>query len=423
MMKIAFYLDRPGLEGLDYSHFEIGNPGMGGSEYEFLLVSQLLHKRGKIDCVLLSRTMLPPSIHSVFVDDIGEAIDYCQKEHIGVFVINQGIYEKLPDNDIRKSLSLVLWAHNDMPEPRMKLICGDKTVKKVVFCGREFMELNYDNLIMQKSTYVYNIFPIQSKEWYAERMDNRENHNVVYMGAIHWGKGFHLLAKAWPEIIRSVPDAQLYVIGSGQLYDKNIPLGKFGIAEQDYEDLFMPYLVDKDGEIIPSVHFLGVLGEGKNEIMGKCKVGVPNPSGNTECLPITTIEMQLMGCSLTTIRHHAYLDTVYNKDFLYKKPYCLAEYVVKRLMGEPDDFSQVYRFISTRFDSGNSLARWENLLQHLEINEIEPYSGYAYHCKWMKKLLLGIKLKNPLLSSIIPQFESMYQLYERALNRVYRIVR
>ena len=45
-MKVAFYLDKTGLEALDFSSFESGNPGMGGSEYEFLLVSQLLCRAG-----------------------------------------------------------------------------------------------------------------------------------------------------------------------------------------------------------------------------------------------------------------------------------------------------------------------------------------------------------------------------------------
>jgi len=63
MRKIAFYLDKGNLEQLDYSTFKKGNPGMGGSEYEFLLVSQLLRERNNgLEIILLSETKLSPPL-------------------------------------------------------------------------------------------------------------------------------------------------------------------------------------------------------------------------------------------------------------------------------------------------------------------------------------------------------------------------
>lgn len=63
--------------------------------------------------------------------------------------------------------------------------------------------------------------------------------------------------------IKKVPQAQLYVIGGGNLYNRNAVMGKYGIATQEYENEFMPYITDDDGKILPSVHFCGILGKEK----------------------------------------------------------------------------------------------------------------------------------------------------------------
>lgn len=377
---------------------------------------------GGISSILLSRTRLPKEMVSDYVISLTDACSYCQRESIDALVINQGEYERLPKVNDRESLSIVLWAHNDIPKSRMKAICSDKTVKKVVFCGKEFFEYYYDHPIIRKSTYIYNIFPIRHIDWYREKMADRNNHNVVYMGAISHGKGFHLLAKAWPEVIKRIPDAQLYVIGSGRLYDKSAELGQYGIASDDYEKLFMPYLLDEGGNIHSSVHFLGVLGNEKNDVLGRCKVGVPNPSGLTETFCITAIEMQLLGCSLTTIRHHAYLDTVFNKEYLYTRDTQLAEYIVKRFESSSDEYEEVYNFIAKRFSTERSLRRWQDMLCRLDNTSIEPYSGYAYHYKWLKAFLLRLKIACPFFN-VLPSVEGAIAFGHRCKNKLNLILK
>ena len=50
----------------------------------------------------------------------------------------------------------------------------------------------------------------------------------------------------WPDVVKQVPDAQLYVIGSGKVYDENAKLGKYNIAEESYEKKFMSYLEQEE---------------------------------------------------------------------------------------------------------------------------------------------------------------------------------
>lgn len=412
-MNIAFYQNNGRLRVSDFSDIMQGNPGIGGTEYEFVLVSYLLDRRDNgLDVTLLTcMEGTYPHSNVVYVeDDIVGACRVCQQRGIDVLVMNQAEFDKERLDDAVGGLSIVLWAHNDIQTMRMKEMRETAYVKRVVYCGREFMELYRDNLLSLKSSYAYNIFPIKDKQWYMERMGDKKNHNVVYMGHIGRWKCFHVLCMAWKDVLKAVPDAQLYVIGGGNLYDRSKTLGRYNIAEEEYEKWFVPYISDEKGNILPSVHFMGVLGSEKFEVMGRCKVGVPNPLGHTETFCICGIEMQLMGCSLTTLRHHAYLDTCYNHSYLYEDGRDLAKYIVKRLRSKPDSYDDLYRFIADKFSVEKTLGRWERILSNVDDVKMEPISRIWYHSKWLKDIFLRLKRWFPKLEKL-PPVDRLYVRY------------
>ena len=56
MLKVAFYLDNDSLGSTDLTNLLDGNPGVGGTEYQFLLVSYLLEKNSSlIEPMLISK--------------------------------------------------------------------------------------------------------------------------------------------------------------------------------------------------------------------------------------------------------------------------------------------------------------------------------------------------------------------------------
>ena len=406
MKKIAFYYNNECPKDKDFSGLLSGNPGVGGTEYEILLVSYLLETcDNDLDVCLLTRDeMSLPHPHYHLVGDVGGLFTYCKDNGIDVLVINQSVYNEQTVSQFEtcsSRLGIILWDHNGMNNKKLDMTWKSKQVKRVVCCGREMLDMIRDNAVMEKSTYVYNIFPLKEKSYYQKRMDLEDNHNVVYMGALNKVKGFHVLARAWKSILRKVPDAQLYVIGSGRLYNNNTKLGRYGLAVEEFENEIIPYLEDDNGKLLPSVHFCGLMGTEKFDIMGRCKVGVPNPTGYSECLPITTIEMQLMGCNIVTIRHFAYLDTIFNHNYLYRKCDQLADYIAKRLIAPYDDYDRLYNFISEKFSTEKSIARWENILSNIDYPmPLEPLSPINYQMKWLKNILLHIKLLCPVLNKL-----------------------
>ena len=52
---------------------------------------------------------------------------------------------------------------------------------------------------------------------------------------------------------------------------------------------------------MPSVHFHGVMGEEKKELIARTSVGVANPSGRTETFGISAIDFSSRGVPVVTI--------------------------------------------------------------------------------------------------------------------------
>ena len=179
----------------------------------------------------------------------------------------------------------------------------------------------------------------------------------------------------------------------------------------------MKYLTDGNGNLLKSVHFLGLMGNEKFEALGKCKVAVPNPTGVSECLPLTTMEMQLMGCGITTIFHQAYLDTICNKQWLYHRCRQLASYIVNRINAPRDNYDELYSFISSRFGIESNLVRWENTLLTLNENlKLESYSENHYQMKPLKNFILKLKCRFPLLGNIV-LVRNFYHVWQHRVTK------
>ena len=375
-MKIAFFLLQPNIEEKDLSNLLTQSYRLGGSGYEILLVSHLIEQRDNgIESYLLSNyDGIVPHRKFFQVKDLEQACVFCINNSISKLVIDTNQFNEEYVDKYSDRLDFYLWAHNIVGEYYLNKCLTCSGIKKII-CVSESQMLNFRNHpAILKACYIYNIILFKDKEFYRSRIGARDQHNVVFMGCVRPDKGFHVLAKAWPAILEKVPDAQLFVIGNGQLYGKDVILGTYGVATQEYEDEFMPYLTDDHGEILPSVHFMGLLDDEKYDVMGKCKVGVPNPTNSSETFCISGVEMELMGCSVTTLNLPVYAETQMNTNYLFEEEAQISDFVIKRLEDKPDDFDDLYGFVTSKFEMGKSLSRWEKLIQEGDVEDINKFA-------------------------------------------------
>ena len=423
-IRVCFYHPDRFFPNVDCTHLETGNPGVGGSDYALLLVAEKLAVASEKLSVFIAtqsdNPLIPDAngkLQRLYAKDQEELLKNLLINRISVVVFRYGVIGADDEffNKIQGNVKAVIWCENSVSLIDLNKFCNLKSVERLIAVTKEQMDLYIDHDAYKKSDYIYNALPnelISDSKLniipYIERAKN-----VVYMGSLIPAKSFHVLAKAWPYVLEKEPEAQLYVIGSGQLYSRGQKLGKYGIAEADYEDSFMPYLIKDNGTILDSVHFLGVLGCEKNDVMRNARVAVPNPTGNTETFCICAIEMQLAGCLLTTISMSAYLDTINPKySILYKRTDQLAESIIELLRKtDSHDIEDEIDFVDTKFNLNKITEEWELLISKClwDGTHIHPFKmthpGYKF--KWLRNLNRQLRNAVPGGSHFLPSSNSV----------------
>jgi glycosyltransferase involved in cell wall biosynthesis len=214
------------------------------------------------------------------------------------------------------------------------------------------------------------------------------------MGALVPSKGFHILASVWRDVLKAVPDARLKVLGSHRLYDSDVVLGRNGLAEKEYEEQFIPHLLDDNGELLDSVEFCGVVGKEKYEIIKNTAVGIPNPSGISETFCYCAVEMQAIGVPVVSIADYGLLDTIKNRKtgLLYRGNIREFKQNIVKLLKDKELNNKLgfngRRFVRENFSAEKLVPQWYELLQDVLSNKkpqfIWPRDQYFSHKKWKK---------------------------------------
>lgn len=397
--KVAFYFDNSRISQVDCRDIESGNPGIGGTEYLFLLISTLLTKSNNdIDITVFntSKGCVPECLEVQIFNSINDAYVYADSNDYDYFVFRpqfgEAFEKELKSSYFHGKTKLIPWCHNFLTYKQLSLYSKSDMIARIICVGREQMDLYMDLPAYKKSDYIYNCFDIDEDTIAAVRNNSfSERKNIVtYIGSIVPAKGFHILAKAWPEIEKSVPDAQLYVIGSGQLYDRDAVMGSFNIAENTYESMFMRYLTNGE-KIKDNVHFMGIMGKEKESILLKTKVGVPNPSGNTETFGLTALEFQSNGAKVITKKCTGYMDTVFNGN-LYSDEKNIAKLIINALKSKDLDYESFVKKNDAFFSKDMVIKQWEKLFKDGYVLEPADRSfsklpNKEFRLKWLKYIL------------------------------------
>lgn len=366
MATLAFYLDTRRIAGTDVSAVESGNPGIGGTEYVFLLVAAHLARRHDVLMCTTSGGPYPAGVRHRLVRDMGEAAAAATAAGAELFIVRENAV--LPNLRLIESLPhrVVVWAHNYSKPDTLRACARTPQVVHYLCVSREQYAMLGNEAVAAKAGYIFN--PVVTDAC-PEAAPPPGTCDVVYMGSLVKSKGFHILAEHWAEVVDAVPAARLHVVGSGRLYDHDADLGPLGIASPDYEKMFARY-VTRRGRLRDDIVFHGILGSDKWRLLSRASVGVANPSGIGETFCITAAEFGAMGIPVVTRRRGGPIDVIEDGEsgLLIDDDRELAAAIVsllsdgerRRRMGR-----RAAEIVRARFDIGVVAADWERLLARL----------------------------------------------------------
>lgn len=379
-MHIGIYINNQNIATVNCTNLLEGNPGIGGTEYCILLLAQMYksyYPNHKVTLFANKIENLPMVDNYVAVTSLEQLVTKANIEHVDILVVS-AVYNGMPlpqtffDCINEKKVKTILWGHNYYLSDFCNKIANCSYIRANVFVGRQQYDRYVDHRIIRKSTYIYNMYP-EVKEQRKKII----NHQVTYIGSLVPEKGFHLLAEAWKKILTQIPDAELNVIGSGKLYGRNSKLGLYGIADEKYESIFIPKLLDKSGNLFDSVHFLGVLGTEKKNIILNTAVGVTNPSGKTETFGISALDFESMAVPVVTIGKGGFLDTVIDKktgllcDSLDELPDKIVELLKDNKKNV--EYGKSGYELAKEFIPAKIIKQWHNLFETVYANDEIAY--------------------------------------------------
>lgn len=408
-MKVAFHCHCSNYNGHDLSKIEAGNPGIGGTEFMIIWAATALSRRDNdIDVILFvdGDVRFADTLEVKFAETISQA--YLDADLLGcdyfVFDFKRGMSLNTLPKLSRRYTKIIPWVHTFQVQYSYESYLANPVLAKFIHVGKEQNELLIDHISFEKSEYIYNcaIIDEHQRELALSVPNSHREHVVTFIGSLTIYKNFHILAQLWPKILKRVPDAQLFVIGSGKLYDTNREMGLYGLASKEYEDKFIPYLIGNDGKILPSVHFVGNLGKEKFDILRKTKVGVPNPTGKGETFGICAVEMQAMGCYVVAMKSPGYLDTVrYGK--LASSMKDLEDGIVEALLCNDDKIDDSTIAFLDQFIPERVIGDWELFIKsnmNQSMHNIWPVRNLSYRLKWLKVFMWKLKAFCPVLKPI-----------------------
>ena len=371
-MIIGIKLEDKRINNMNLSMPEEGNPGVGGSTYEAILLAKFLSDTHTVIVYHTNKTtILPAKVLSRVVENELNMPETAKMDMVDIFIYAAGRTKDWYTEIARNKVSSVVWAHCYLNYFELRTLRKCEYIKRVVFVGQEEYSAYVADDIIKKSTYIFNMY---NSDMYTRRIDN-DNKNVVYLGSLNRDKGFHVLAEAWKYVIAEEPEAKLLVLGTGQLYGRETALGKYGIATPDYEKRFIKYLVDESGKIIDSVKFCGIVGADKADYISSSCVGVVNPTGRTETFCISAVEIQACGVPICTTGKYGLLDTVVNnKTGLFSNT---AEQLGKNIVKLINDkelnrrLSDQAKEWSLNFTPEVLIPEWNKMFKEIEAN-IDP---------------------------------------------------
>ena len=335
------------------------NPGVGGTGYLKAVLVKTLLADASFEAVLYSSNPEPNGM-SLLAENLSKAILLFAESGGGVFVLSPTSSFQTPNVTV-PNVRFIAWGHSLFDHSTRKALLRIKAPLLNVFLTRSTQALHFPYYLRRPSCVIGNFTQIGP----YRPLPHDRGRVVCYVGALYGYKHADYLLKAWPMVVRRIPDARLLVVGSASLYGGEGKRGPLGVAYEAYEkELLYPLLRHRCRE---TVSFLGLLSGAKiGEVMKNVRVGVVNPVGSSETFCTSAIEFAAHGIPVIG-GDYGGLKSVIPKGcgFRVRSKRGLAKRIIWLLRHAPvsDKMGDRYHaFVSDRYPLCKYQERWKALL-------------------------------------------------------------
>ena len=397
-MKIAFYLDDV-KKGIDYSHPDSANPGIGGTQFLIWELSYYMSKYSSNEITLFvpRSANFNEDINTIVVSNIMECLLAC-KEHLIDYLIIRGpsIPKRIIDIAEKESIKLITWSHNFEAYSNIYLSLKSDSVKRNICVSNEQLDLLLDTDIYYKSRYIHN--GISFKDFDSIKIKKVKN-RIVYIGNLYPNSGFKQIAKAWTKIKKQIPDAELFIIGGNNLYNTSNFNSEYSKKTYNHFNKIIKKHLYNGNIPKKGVYFKGVLGgKEKLEIMASASIGVGNITDAGETFGLSVVEFEALGVPVVSINYRGIRETVINKKtgILVEKANKLSNAIIYLLKHDEirDNYGKNAKyFVRRNFDILNIVSDWDEMLKSIDKSERikEKRSRFNYDGK--RKIYYNYKIR------------------------------
>ncbi len=375
-MKVGVFFDNRRGARWTWGELRSGQIALSGTDASLLHITDCLGRLGVVTHLWTSSLLDCPkheTIHTATVDDLSTAVRRAKAEGIDLIVFNNRNNDETSagiDACDAVSQGYVVWDQNGPTPIFANRLQASPSMARLVLVSYSQADWIRDHAVFERAEVIYNpLAPVEGKGDGSGRAACR----VVYVGALVEAKGFHHLARAWSSIRVLVPEAQLFVIGSGQLYNRGELLGPLGVASEDYERTHLIPAVGSSREAALSrgVHFLGLLDRrGVLSQLASATVAVVNPNvaSSLETFCVAAIEASAMGAPVVGGAAGGLRETVVDgrtgllvrsqEDLSHGVVRLLTDPVRARVLGQEGS-----KWVRRQFDLDMLGRKWATMLQ------------------------------------------------------------